>query len=221
MFVTEQYIIYSLFAIALILNLWAEARDNDILRYYSKPLLIPMIAAFYLIMQPATDWFIVAALCCALVGDVLLLFYSNNTCFRIGAISFMCGHFLYVIAIIQSIDIAALSMNEFLWPIIPAFLPAVIAFSILVKNFGKFKWIAGFYMLAGTSLLYASLLRFGNAPNYKVWQTIIGAGFFLLSDFFIAWSRFKKDFRYSGVLIMLTYVIAEVCIILGLMIPLL
>jgi uncharacterized membrane protein YhhN len=196
-------------------------RDNEIMRYYSKPLLIPMIAAFYLIMDPQTNAFIVAALCFAFIGDVLLLFSANNTCFRLGAISFMLGHIGFMCAMLFSIDFGEMSFNHYLWPIIPSFLPSVVAFAILGKHFGKFKLLAAIYMLAGSGLMYCALLRFGFFLDYKVWQTIIGAIFFVISDFFIAWTRFKKDFRYSGVVIMSTYVFAEICIILGLMVPLL
>jgi uncharacterized membrane protein YhhN len=217
MFLIEQYIIFGCFAIALFLNLWAEARDNDVLRYYTKPLLIPMIAAFYLIMDRDTDWFIVSALVFAFIGDVLLLFYHNNTCFRLGAIAFMLGHIFFIHSMLFSIPFAALTPHDYTIPLIPGFLPAVVGYAILAKLFGKFKWIAAIYMLAATGVLYCALLRFGFFPNYKVWLTILGAGFFVISDFIIAWTRFKKDFKYSGVYIMLTYAIAEVGIVLGLM----
>lgn len=217
MFLIEQYIIFTCFAVALFLNLWAEARDNDVLRYYTKPLLIPMIAAFYLIMARETDWFIVAALAFAFIGDVLLLFNYNNTCFRLGAIAFLLGHVCFIHSMLFSIPFEALSPHDFTIPLIPALVPAVIAYAIMVKMFGKFKWLAAVYMLAGTGVLYCALLRFGFFPDYKVWLAIGGALFFVISDFIIAWTRFKKDFRFSGVYIMLTYVIAEIGIVLGLM----
>jgi hypothetical protein len=96
----------------------------------------------------------------------------------------------------------------------------VVGYAVLLKYFGKFKYLAAVYMVTGSLLLYAALLRFGFVPVYKVWLTLGGTIFFCISDFFIALTRFKKDFRYSGVLIMVTYILAELGIILGMMIPL-
>jgi uncharacterized membrane protein YhhN len=220
MFSEEQYIIYGLFTIAFITNLIAEIRNSEILRYYSKPLLIPMIAAFYMIMNRETDYFILAALLFAFVGDIFLMFTESNVTFRAGVISFLLGHIAFIHAFIRSIDVFSLSFNDFLWPLIPAFLPTVVGYAVLLKYFGKFKYLAAVYMVTGSLLLYAALLRFGFAPAYKVWLTLGGTFFFCVSDFFIALTRFKKDFRYSGVLIMVTYILAELGIILGMMVPL-
>jgi len=219
MFLIEQIIICVVFAIALIANLIAEARDSDVGKYYTKPLLIPLILVFYLIMSRETEAFIVMALSFALMGDIFLLFQQNNTAFRLGVLSFFISHLCWVSFIITSLDFALMEANHILWPILPAVIPAVVSLIILWKYLVNLRLLGILYMLVTSTLLYFCLLRFGYVSNLKAWHALAGCAFFLVSDFMIVWNRFKKEFKFAGVYIMLTYVIAIFFLVIGFMEP--
>ncbi len=211
----EQIVIFSLLSLALAVNLVAETRDDDLMRAYSKPLLIPLILAYYLLMAENTDLLICAALIFALAGDISLLSKSNFA-FRLGAGFFLLGHVAYVTGMLLQLPLQDMDPVDYLWPVIPAFIPSIVCFRYLNPYFGRFRPMGITYMLFGTSLLYVCLLRFDSIPLQSFLLAITGALLFQVSDFFIAFTRFRQDFRYSGVLIMLTYVAGELLLIMGL-----
>jgi uncharacterized membrane protein YhhN len=217
MLLTEQIIIYVVFLLALTINLVAEAKGDETVRAYSKPLLMPLLIAYYLIMSNSINFLIVGALFCAFVGDVFLLFHKESVSFRLGTISFLFGHLFFIAYMVLGFKEPHLNTWQFLWPIIPAFLPAVVAFFPLRKHFKGYMPYAVIYMITGSSLLYVILLRSCCLHGLSFWLPFAGTMMFLVSDFFIAWTRFKKNFKYSGVIIMLTYVIAECFLVIGLM----
>ena len=220
MLLFEQIVIGIVFGIALIANLIAEARDSDVGKYYTKPLLIPLIMVFYLIMSHETNAFILIALSFALLGDLFLLFQQNNTAFRFGVASFFVSHLCWISFIVTSLDFSLMNANHFLWPLLVAVIPSMISMAILWKYLINIRLLGILYVLVTSILLYFCLLRFGYVSNLKAWHAIAGCVFFLASDFMIVWNRFKKEFKYAGVYIMLTYVIAIVLLVIGFMEPL-
>jgi uncharacterized membrane protein YhhN len=209
----------TIFVLALIVNIIAEIRENDLMRAYSKPFLIPMLIIYYVLMSPQTDRLIVIALLLAFNGDVALLFQNRKSWFRAGAIMFLLGHLTYFASMVLGTSAYALTTAQWLWPIIPAFVPAIIFFIVLQKHFGDFKTTAVLYMVAGSLLLYGAIVRCCCFSGWWFWLPLLGTAFFFFSDYLIARTRFKKDFKYSGALIMLTYVMAEVLLVIGLMGP--
>lgn len=220
MFLVEQIVIYSLFAIALIANLWAEARESEIGKFYTKPLLIPLVLVFYLIMSRETNTFIVLALSFALLGDICLLFEFSNTAFRFGIVSFLCSHLCWILFVVFSLRLNGIPLAHLLWPIIPAFIPAIAGSFFIWKYLKSIRYLATLYMFAGSLLLYFCLLRLGYVPQGKAWHAITGCVFYFASDFMIVWSRFKSDFKCSGVYIMVTYISAVIYLVIGFMEPL-
>lgn len=219
MFLIEQIIIFVVFAIALIANLIAEARDSDVGKYYTKPLLIPLILVFYLIMSRDTEAFIVMALSFALLGDIFLLFQQNNTAFRLGVLSFFLSILCWISFIVTSLDFTLMNTNHFLWPLLLAVIPSMVSLAILWKYLINIRVLGIFYMLVTSILLYFCMLRFGYVTNPKAIHAVAGCIFFLASDFMIVWNRFKKEFKFAGVYIMVTYIIAIILLVIGFMEP--
>lgn len=215
----EQILIYVLFAAALLVNLLAEARDNDIARYYTKPLLIPMIMAYYMIIDRETDLLIVIALLLAFFGDVFLLFERSNFLYRVGFFSFFLCYLFFAAHIALSLDLAHMPLKSILWPVIPAALPILICLGIVWKSLKDARIFMLIYSSIGIILWYFCWLRVGQVPLHQALPPILGCVLFLVSDLMIGWSRFKQDFKYSGVYIMLTYAFAMVLMVVGFMEP--
>ncbi len=66
-----------------------------------------------------------------------------------------------------------------------------------------------------TSMLMLAIRAFGFGAPWYGRRCILGAFFFVMSDTILAFELFYADFPYSGVLVMLTYGIAQWLIVSG------
>jgi hypothetical protein len=211
----EQLILFTLLVVALVVNVIAEASENNILRVYSKPFLIPLLIVYYLLMCTELNYFVVLALLFAFNGDLALLFQYKNFWFRAGAVLFMVAHLFFIAAMTATMYLPGISLTNWLWPIVPAIVFSLLLYLPLHRSMEKFRIISIPYIIIVAVLLYSCLLRSSCFGGITFWFPVIGTLLFLVSDFFIAYTRFKKDFKYAGVLIMVTYVVAEALWVLG------
>lgn len=217
MFITEQVIIYLLFGIAFAANIVAEYRDSDVGRYYTKPLMMPLILAFYLLMSRETDPLIVTALCFALMGDIFLLITDNNTLFRLGTAAYMGTYLLFSTILVMRFKDAQFSSMQLATALFFALSGLLVVVIFLWKYLLNMKTLGLFYMLTHSALLFLCILQFGHIATPKAIHCLLGAVLLIISDFIVAWRRFRFDFHYSGIYIIITYVIGISMLVTGFM----
>ena len=72
------------------------------------------------------------------------------------------------------------------------------------------------YMVAILVMVISAYLRKGAVNYFSFTLVLLGALFFLVSDSLIALNKFYKPITYPTISIMITYAIAQYCIIIGL-----
>jgi uncharacterized membrane protein YhhN len=97
---------------------------------------------------------------------------------------------------------------------------AVVAYVIellylLWPQLGPMKLPVFIYSLVIGSMLTVALWQYGKLPRSTALLFIIGAMLFVLSDSALALNRFYKPHPYNGILVMSTYVAAQVFLTLG------
>src|SRR5204862_2544366 len=91
-----------LFIVILLTDLFAVYTSNGILRYISKPLLMPLLLVFFILQtkffaSSLKKW-VVLALLFSWGGDVLLMFESmNGNFFILGLVAFLIAHIFYIL----------------------------------------------------------------------------------------------------------------------------
>jgi uncharacterized membrane protein YhhN len=217
MYNNDIIVLIVVFGVALILNIIAEARDIQVLRWYTKPLLIPLLIAYYVIQSREADLFIVFALISAFAGDILLLFSENKIMLKLGLLSFLISHILFSCFILSSIGwLNDIPLKYWLF-ILPYLGVGVIVFLFLRKSLENMKFLAAIYILGLISMAFFCTLRISVFSGPALWYPIIGSVFFISSDFILSYDLFKKKLKWGGVYIMLSYIIAEVLLVLGFM----
>jgi len=73
------------------------------------------------------------------------------------------------------------------------------------------------YMIAIITMVISAYLRKGAVSYFSFTIVLLGALFFLVSDSLIALNKFYKPITYPTVSIMISYAIAQYCIIIGLL----
>ncbi len=212
-----------LFPAVLLSDLIGIQFRNEQLQYIFKPLLIPVLI-FYLLAQTnyrndnLVKW-IVAALFFSWAGDVLLLFEGNNSIYFLGGLSaFLLVHIFYIIFFHQ------IRMKENIKSSPWLLLIVVIYYAVLMNmltpqfdnpEFHKLKLPVRVY---GVVICFMFLLAFhmlflkNKAPGR--WM-MMGALLFVLSDSLLAINKFYLSFETAGILIMLTYGLAQLFIVVG------
>ena len=186
------------------------------LRYFTKLLLMPLVAALYcaLVDRPAPA--VLAAMFCGWAGDFFMIYKHRDACLAAGMAAFGLGHILYVARIGV---IAAAAQPRLFTALAGTLVPgavAIIIFVVLRRRIPKQLRLPG--LLYG--LLLASLgsaafiaLRAG-APGGA--YLLAGGCLFLCSDGILAFETFRDgDSNAADVAVMLTYIAAQTLLAIG------
>lgn len=206
------------FFLLLAANITGVGAHIVLLQYMTKPLLMPVLVLFFLLQNTSRKslpgkW-VLAALFFSWAGDVLLMFQEKiPDFFLFGLSAFLMAHIFYII-FFHSIRIKAGIRGR---PLL--FLPVIIYYAGLI--FWLSPWLGDMrmpviiYGLVISFMLVLALhmqyIRNKTAGILMTW----GAALFVISDSILAVNKFYSSFSQAGVLIMLTYGIAQYLIVKG------
>lgn len=201
---------------ASVTHLAACGLGKSRLRYFTKLLLMPLIAALYcaLVDRPAPA--VLAAMFCGWAGDFFMIYKHRDAFLAAGMAAFGLGHILYVARIGV---IAAAAHPRLFTALAGTLVPgavAIIIFVVLRRRIPKQLRLPG--LLYG--LLLASLgsaafiaLRAG-APGGA--YLLAGGCLFLCSDGILSFETFRDgDSNAADVAVMLTYIAAQTLLAIG------
>ena len=203
-------------AAASVTHLAACGLGKSRLRYFTKLLLMPLVAALYcaLVDRPAPA--VLAAMFCGWVGDFFMIYKHKDAFLAAGMAAFGVGHILYV----AHIGVIAAAAEPRLFTALAATLVpgaiAIVIFAVLRRRIPKQLRLPG--LLYG--LLLASLgsaafiaLRAG-APGGA--YLLAGGCLFLCSDGILSFETFRDgDGDAADVAVMLTYIAAQALLAVG------
>ncbi len=173
---------------------------------FTKTLLMPALLAAVLADGEAGA-LVAAALFFGWLGDVLLLRPDKPPCFLAGLASFLIGHGCYIPALLSGTDFSALRGILAALPL--AVLGAGAYVSLRRHLPGKMKPPVAAYLLVILGMAWAAVMR-GEA------LLIAGAASFVLSDYILARTLFIRRRKWSDAAVMLTYLLAQLCLAGGL-----
>lgn len=201
-----------LFVMLILVHLFACATERNILHTATKPLLMPLLALWYALSADAPSALVIAALLCGAAGDTFLLFPAGRRLlFGAGVLAFAVGHVLYILYMLPLIAspnillsvLFALVFGAAVFAVyrhsgsdVPKVLrPGLLVYMSLLAGLGFF---AGLYLLSGHSAL-----------------ALIGALFFMFSDYLLLIQTFRREAAYTNVMVMLTYCVAQLLLMLA------
>jgi uncharacterized membrane protein YhhN len=182
-----------------------------------KPLIMPLLVAYFVSSVSARNYIFLAALVFCWAGDVLLMF-QGELYFILGLAAFLTGHLLYMINYKQLRNKAG---NNELMPTqrIRFSLPIVLAgtglVTILFPHLGGMKIPVILYALVITLMAMFALFRYGFTSQKSFVLIFSGALFFMLSDSLLAINKFMESFTLASLAIMTTYILAQYLIVEG------
>lgn len=206
-----------LFGAALAADLIFTAIGQSEARFISKPLILLALTAYFLasvknVSSPLKGW-VVAALLLSWLGDVLLLFEGRSPIyFILGLSAFLLAHVAYIFFFNLLRKGGGLALK-------PLFLLFVgVYYAVLV--FSLYPYLDGMrlpVMVYGgvISAMLVLALCLGPLKERIGLFIVFGALLFVLSDSVLAINKFMRPFTGAGVIIMLTYDMAQFFIVSG------
>jgi len=210
-----QVLIVTVFIVVFSVNLYADRNRKEKLKMLTKPLLVPLIIFFYLISAVYINWFIVCALFFGFLGDVSLLWGSKKIFFAIGLFAFLVGHLFYTLVFLQSIQYFGVVPIWFFIVLIPYILYGCAILRILRPNLKEMIVPVVIYMCVILMMSFTSICRIWNGFTLQFILPFIGSLSFTLSDSVLAYNSFNVPFKNYEMLIMFTYILAQVLIVAG------
>jgi uncharacterized membrane protein YhhN len=209
-----------LFAIVALLTLVAGEMQLVQLNYFSKPLIMLSLLGYYFSTTKPGERSVVAigALIFSWVGDVMLMFEGEHY-FMFGLGAFLVSHLFYIGAYRQhktetGEGFYGVQKVRYAFPII---LAGTGLLTILYPALGGLKIPVAAYALVLVVMVLAALFRFGFTSSTSFWLVFIGALLFMISDSSLAINKFLNPIPHSGLLVMTTYMGAQLLIVEGLL----
>ena len=186
-------------------------------RFWTKPLIIPLIIFIYSQSAEQINYFLVMALVFSFFGDFFLLFSEKKICFQTGLFSFLMGHILYIYTFSRGISLSNVPPIRYLVPIIP-YLFYISIFLIRLRPYLKHYLIPVIlYTITIVGMSYTSLLRFWTVSGHYFWLPFIGSLFFIISDSLLAVRNFRYGQKKGWITVMLSYILGQLFIVMGFM----
>lgn len=209
---------FIVFIIALAGDLAGILLKNEMLQYICKPLIILSLAGWFIAAtgrsrSRLSKW-ILAALFFSWAGDIFLMFQDNSPDFFLfGLAAFLLAHIFYIIFFHQVRTREGIKGNLFLLIPVTVYYAGLIIW--LSPYLGDMTLPVRIYGLVISFMLMLALHMSYSKYKTAGKQLLTGAILFVISDSVLAINKFYQPFEYAGILIMLTYGLAQLFIVKG------
>lgn len=211
----KKYFLLIIFLLVLASDIIGIQLNNKLLQHISKPLIIPFLIAYFISQTKAITsnlkkW-VVLALFFSWAGDVLLIFQEKKSIFfLLGLSAFLIAHIFYIIFFHKVRVKENVKSNPWLLVVVVVYYAALI--TLLYSHLADMKTPVLVYgiVISFMFMLAMHMLFIKNKTAGK-WM-MVGALLFVMSDSILAINKFYQPFEAAGVLIMLTYGLAQLFI---------
>lgn len=210
-----RVLIMIFFVIIAVGDVFAVKYDKIKLRYFTKTLLVPLLALFYIISVANLNWLILSALICCFLGDFFLLWFQKKILFIAGLLSFLTGHIFYTIAFLQTTSFLSGIPEWFYFSLLPYIWYGIFILKKLNPYLYFMKVPVIVYLNVILIMSFASFTRIWALKGLSFWLPFIGSIFFIASDSLLAFRNFKAKLSKGWASIMITYILAQLLIVFG------
>jgi len=207
-----------LFAAILITDLIAIQLHYKMAEYIFKPLIIIWLMSYFVLqsrdVQSRLKKWVILALLFSWLGDVLLMFQEDNPLFfLLGLSSFLIAHIFYILFFHFVRMKERVKSKWYLLLMVAVYYAVLIV--ILSPYLGDMKLPVQIYaVVISFMFMLAMHMLFIKNKSAGLWM-MMGALLFVISDSILAINKFYQSFEMAGIVVMLTYGLAQLFITEG------
>jgi uncharacterized membrane protein YhhN len=207
-----------LFVIVLSADIAGLLLSDKTVQYISKPFIVVSLIGYFItvtsINQGTVKRWILFALSLSWLGDMLLMFQENDEIFFLSGLSaFLAAHICYIIYFFKVGKREKLQRNLIILAIAIVYGVSILKF--LSPYLGEMKWPVRVYGVVITIMFSMAMHMIFIKNKQAGYLLATGALLFVISDSILALNKFYRSFELAGVVIMLTYGLAQFLITAG------
>ncbi|XOV93147.1 MAG: lysoplasmalogenase [Bacteroidota bacterium] len=198
-------------------NVVGQFLGSSELNEYTKPLLMPLLIYYLYRFAEGHITLPRILLAVALIfswGGDLLLMGSGDSYFLGGLVSFLIAQIFYAVTLFKSADHKP--KIRFLY-LIPLIVYGAGLLTVLLPEAGEMGPGIIVYAIGILTMVFMASIRHGYTNKGSYISVLIGALLFVLSDSMIALDKFYSPIDYARVLIMSTYIVAQLLLVRGIL----
>lgn len=215
-----SYVFLGLFLIASIAQVILAILNKEKARRIEKSFCLLFLSIFAIVTVPTSPFVYIGALL-AMLGDLLLAF-RKKMLFYIGSFAFAFSHAFYLVSIILIVG-SAIPWFVYVIAGVVVVLFYLATTNLIAKRLTQIKFEQYTMMGYFTILFYNFLIMMVamiNIPLY-LFIVVIGGFIFIVSDSILVYNQFYKPIKRAEVLVMSTYLLAQLLIVVGLILTIL
>ncbi len=202
---------------ATAVHLYGCMKKDQKIRNYTKPLLMPLLAGFYIFGATAIDPLVLALIFTSWLGDVLLMVHGMKW-LTMGGFSFLATHILLIILYTRNISWSLQCLTVMLLYLIMGF-GIIRSEYVCLKRYLPKPNLAMIlsYLSCNVLMNLFAALQVVSYLNKGSGLILLGSLLFLASDSILFLVRFDKRMPFYGqhFNVMLTYSLAKLLVVLG------
>jgi uncharacterized membrane protein YhhN len=213
------------FYINAIANLFAQVMNSDLMDFITKPLIMISLLIYYLSSRNQKTnmltYLMIGAMFFSWCGDILLMLQAKHEgLFVFGLASFLIAHLLYILSYGRAVYPEKSKDSK-------TFIRTRIAFLIFVglaliymlsPKLDQLFIPVGLYTIVIVTMAIAAVMRKGRTVDKSFIMVYSGALLFIMSDAMIAINKFLNPLVQARLLIMSTYIAAQLLIVKGILV---
>ncbi|QTE22417.1 lysoplasmalogenase [Polaribacter cellanae] len=193
-----------LFIVVVIFHLYGLLQNNT-LAFFTKPFLMITLVIIYLVSVKKPNFWYVSALFFSFWGDVFLLFKQEF--FLFGLASFLFAHLLFIK--ISARFLKKIKPQKIRIVSIPFVIIFISLLWLLIDNLGDFLIPVIVYGITISTFGAVTLLNYVQEKSTENLWLFLGAFIFIISDSVLAINKFYEAKEIYGIIIMVTYIVAQ------------
>lgn len=217
----KRHLVFTLiFLFIFAANIFAEFEIVAGINFFVKPLICISLAIYLFRKTDLKSGFnrlILWGLILSLAGDCFLLFAGTDpNYFMLGLVSFLIAHILYSLAFYRDFKNDPQASKKFGHVMLFCMGVFSLSYYSMIRNFLnelRIPVMAYMFVISIMAILSGYRYRRVNALSFNL--IYFGAILFVISDSALAYNKFVGQYPYSGIIIMVTYMLAQFLITLG------
>lgn len=206
------------YIIVALTNLIAHIIESQDLNQFTKPVLMPLLL-FYIYESSRgkvtmKTMLLSLSILFSWLGDVALLYQSNESYFIIGIGLFLLAQVTYIV-VLKKASYQPLQFD--LIKILPFAIYVVLLFALLIPNAGNLAIPIFVYGIVISMMAGSASLREGNTSQTSYRWALYGSLLFLVSDSILAIDKFYTAIPIVGLWVMATYTGAQLLLVKGIL----